>query len=201
MQPECLVSGRVFNHQGDFTVMGDNRVPEYVIDEPWQTPASVYHETWGYRSWQKRDDLPGKTAEHILNLVKVVSRGGNYLLNVGPTAAGEIPLESVARLREMGAWMRANGESIYATSVSTYGQPAWGRYTVKAGKTYAHVFDWPRDSVVALTGITTKPSAAHLLADGKPLVVEQAGTGFVVRVPAVSPSSIASVIVLTTGTP
>ena len=64
-QPQCMVSGRVFNHQGDFTVMGDNAVPEFIIDEPWQTPASIYDETWGYRSWQDRSDLNGKINEHI----------------------------------------------------------------------------------------------------------------------------------------
>ena len=79
-----MVSGRVFNSQGDFMVMGDNQIPTAILDEPWQTPASIYPDTWGYRSWEERKDLAGKTREHILQLVEVVSRGGNYLLNIGP---------------------------------------------------------------------------------------------------------------------
>jgi len=73
LQPQTMVSGRVFNYQGDFTVMGDNEVPQFAIDEPWQTPASIFAETWGYRSWQDRTDLTGKVQENILRLVQVVS--------------------------------------------------------------------------------------------------------------------------------
>jgi alpha-L-fucosidase len=70
--------------------MGDNQVSEFQIDEPWQTPASIFPQTWGYRSWQRRDDLEGKIHENILRLVQVVSRGGNYILNIGPEGDGSV---------------------------------------------------------------------------------------------------------------
>ena len=113
---------------------------------------------------------------------------------------GVIPAQSVSRLQEMGDWVRANGESIYGTSASPYGLPAWGRYTARpsAGKVYAHVFDWPKDHKLALTGLSAKPKSAYLLADRKPLAVEQVGDGFVVTLPSVAPSSIASVVVVET---
>src|SRR4051794_297770 len=113
LQPQTMVSGRVWNYQGDFTVMGDNEVPAYGIDEPWQTPASIFPDTWGYRSWEKRDDLQGKIDEKITRLVQVVSRGGNYILNIGPEGDGSIvPYES-AVLRGVGAWLKPNAEAIY----------------------------------------------------------------------------------------
>ena len=156
------------------------------------------NDTWGFQSF---DDGWKDSRMLVRTLVDVASKGGNFLLHVGPTARGVIPWQTVSRLREMGDWMRANGEAVYGTSASPYGLPAWGRYTAKpsAGRVYAHVFDWPRDRKLALTGIQSKPGAVYLLADKKPLTVEQAGDGWVVTLPAVKPSAIASVLVLETG--
>ena len=122
------------------------------------------------------------------------------LLNVGPTSLGVIPWQSVSRLREMGEWLRVNGEAVYGTKASPYGLPSWGRYTAKpsAGRVYAHVFDWPKDRRLALTRLQTKPAAVYLLADRKPLVVEQTADGWAVQLPAVRPSVIASVLVIET---
>jgi alpha-L-fucosidase len=112
-----------------------------------------------------------------------------------------IPAQSVSRLREMGDWTRANGESIYGTVASPYGLPAWGRYTARpsAGKVYAHVFEWPKSRKLALTGATAKPRAVYLLADRKPLPVERGEGGWVVGLPTVRPSAIDAVLVVETG--
>src|SRR6266704_2390084 len=134
----------------------------------------------------------------LRTLIDVASKGGNFLLNVGPTAEGLIPQPIVWRLHEMGDWTRVNGEAIYGTTVSPYGMPDWGRYTAKRGKAYAIVFDWPKDGRLALTGVKDRPLRAYLLTDGKPIAVEQADSGFVVQLPKVPPSSIASVLVLET---
>jgi alpha-L-fucosidase len=90
LQPRAMVNGRIWNDQGDFAVLGDNQVPDYAIAGPWQTPASIYHSTWGYRSWQEREDLPGKIAELTANMRKVFEMGGNYLLNIGPKGDGSV---------------------------------------------------------------------------------------------------------------
>ena len=153
------------------------------------------NDTWGYKSY---DDGWKDTRTLLRTMIDIASKGGNFLLNVGPTSEGLIPAESVARLREMGKWMRANGEAIYATSASPVAAPEWGRYTTKPGRVYALVFDWPKDGRLALTGLTSRPTGVHLLADGKPLTIEQVGDGFVVKLPAVAPSSLASVVVLET---
>ncbi|MDD3163752.1 MAG: alpha-L-fucosidase [Sphaerochaetaceae bacterium] len=90
LQPGIMINGRIWNDCGDFVTMADNGYPDCSLDVPWQTPATVYHETWGYRSWQKRDDLPGKVKAISENLFRVLDGGGNYLLNIGPEGDGSV---------------------------------------------------------------------------------------------------------------
>src|SRR5450432_638330 len=165
IQPECMVSGRVFNHQGDFSVMGDNRIPQIILDEPWQTPASIYGETWGYREWQERGDLPGKINEHILKLVEVVSRGGNYLLNIGPRGDGSVVEFEAGVLRGVGAWLEKNGEAIYATRPQPFRALEFGFATVKPGRLYLMVRNWPADGLLRLPGLKNKIRKAWFLTD------------------------------------
>ena len=182
---------------GDFGTPEQRVPPEGLPGVDWESCITM-NDTWGYKSF---DDNWKDSKTLLRTLIDIAAKGGNLLLNVGPTSQGLIPPESVARLREMGQWMRANGEAIYATSVSPYGQPAWGRYTVKPGLVYAHVFDWPKDGKLVLTGVTDAPRSVHLLADRRPLRVTPVGAEFVVELPPVAPSSIASVLVLETGAP
>ncbi|MFL5619105.1 MAG: alpha-L-fucosidase [Gemmatimonadaceae bacterium] len=210
MRPSLIINNRVGHSRqgmagmsankeapGDFGTPEQRVPPEGLPGVDWETCMTL-NDTWGFQSF---DDNWKDTRTLVRTLVDVASKGGNFLLNVGPTAQGVIPWQSVSRLREMGDWMRVNGESVYGTSASPYGLPAWGRYTSKpsAGRTYAHVFDWPKDRRLALTGVKEKPRAVYLLADRKPLVVEQTDAGWTVQLPLVRPSAIASVLVLETG--
>lgn len=95
LQPECMVSGRLGNDYADFCVMADNEYPDYRMAVPWQTAASMFDETWGYRSWQERGTVEDKVKEKLAALLKVVSYGGKYLLNIGPMGNGAIvPFEA-----------------------------------------------------------------------------------------------------------
>ena len=207
MRPSLIINNRVGHSRRGMSGMsaradapGDFGTPEQEVPAEglpgvdWETCMTM-NDTWGFKTY---DDNWKDTRTLVRTLVDVASKGGNFLLNVGPTAQGLIPPQSVSRLREVGEWMRANGESIYGTRVSPYGLPAWGRYTAKGSTVYAHVFDWPRDRKLTLTGVKEKPARVYLLADKQPLAVEQTDAGFVVELPAVPPSRIASVLVLET---
>ncbi|WP_254064550.1 alpha-L-fucosidase [Granulicella sp. S156] len=166
LQSQTMVSGRVFNYQGDFTVMGDNQVPDFVIDEPWQTPASIFPETWGYRSWQRRDDLQGKIHENILRLAQVVSRGGNFILNIGPAGDGSIVPFEADVLRGIGRWISTNGEAIYGTDPQPFRQLDFGYATVGKGKLYLFLHNPDSKSGnLRLPGLETSLQHAYLLGD------------------------------------
>ena len=125
----------------------------------------------------------------------IASKGGNYLLNVGPTSEGQIPEPSVERLEAIGRWLKVNGEAIYGTSASPFKRLAWGRCTTKPGKLYLHVFDWPADGRLTIP-MAGKVTAAYLLAQPeKPLDVASTGESVVITVPTSPPDPIASVVV------
>jgi alpha-L-fucosidase len=164
-QPFCLVSSRVWNDQGDFNVMGDNFFPNFKMQVPWQTPASMFNETWGYRVWQERGDVNEKISEKIRAMVRVVSRGGNYLLNIGPMGDGSIVPFEAAVLRGIGSWMQANGEAIYGTRPTRFDKLDFGEATLKPGIIYLFVFDWPEDGLFKLPGMQNNIINARFLTD------------------------------------
>ena len=114
IQPKALINSRVGNGFGDYLSAGDNQIPtdintKYKI---WETPGTL-NNTWGYKSY----DHDWKSFNEMLFwVVEIASKGGNYLLNVGPDGNGVIPEESAKVLREIGAWLKINGEAIYGTS-------------------------------------------------------------------------------------
>ena len=180
-QPEAIVSGRVDPGRwdsgiGDYIEMGDNEIPGREISMDWETPATI-NDTWGFKSYDHNWKSPGVI---IQKLVEIVSKGGNYLLNVGPTAEGIIPEPSVKILREVGAWLRINGESIYgakAGPIDTRPDEPY-RFTAKPGRLYAHILAWPWDGELRLKGVKNRVSRAYLLADqsGGELEFEQKGS-------------------------
>lgn len=132
LQPDCMVSGRVGNDQYDFAVMADNAYPEGALQCPWQSAASMFDETWSYRSWQKRGDVHEKAMEKLRSLINVVSHGGNFLLNIGPKGDGSVvPFEKEV-LCKIGAWLKENGDAIYGTEASPFREQfEWGTITRK----------------------------------------------------------------------
>lgn len=113
LQPNCLVNSRVGNDFGDYLVAGDNQIPTSVDPRyrTWETPGTL-NNTWGYKSY----DNDWKSISEVLYwIVEIASKGGNYLLNIGPKGDGTVPLESVSLLHAVGDWMKINGEAIYGT--------------------------------------------------------------------------------------
>ena len=188
LQPQCLVNGRVGHYDkellGDYQDLNDNGMPIGGIEECWETPQTL-NETWGY----SRFDTQWKSSEMVIRrLVEIVSQGGNYLLNVGPTAEGIIPSASVDILRQVGAWVERNGESIYGTTASPFPGLPWGRCTVKGSSLYLHVFDWPHEGRLEISGLKNRALNAYLLADkDQELQVTQTGTMVCVSVPSARP--------------
>ena len=137
LQPNCMVSGRLGNGWYDFAVMADNTYPEGALQAPWQSAASMFDETWSYRSWQERGDKHVKAMEKLRSLINVVSHGGNFLLNIGPRGDGSVVEFESEVLKEIGAWLKENGEAIYGTEASPFREDfAWGKSTRKGNKLY-----------------------------------------------------------------
>jgi alpha-L-fucosidase len=197
LQPACLINGRVGSYAqellGDFQDMGDNGMPPGGLDEPWETPQTL-NGTWGY----SRFDQQWKSAGNVIQrLVEIISKGGNYLLNIGPMADGTIPAPSVATLEKVGAWMAKNGESVYGTAASSLGEAPWGRYTVKGDKIYLHVFQWPSDAIIRVHGIVNEVKSAYPLIDpARRLKVRRNEGALLVSVPPNRLDEIDTVVVL-----
>ena len=195
---QALQPGLIFNNRlmtpdpANDNLPGDTETPEQFIPpngypgKDWETCMTM-NDTWGF----KKDDHHWKGVETLLhNLSDISSKGGNFLLNVGPTAEGEIPGPSVERLKAMGAWLATNGEAVYGTQAGPFPRRlTWGRTTRKAlpdGATrlFLHVWNWPQDGKLLLPGMHQKPAAGRMLAGGAVVGAVDSPAGLVVGLPA-----------------
>jgi alpha-L-fucosidase len=176
LQPDIIINNRVGKARAGIAGMdkgrgvGDYFTPEQNVPDKGFGPG-VYWEScmtmndhWGYN----RDDHNWKSTTQLIHiLANCASKGGNLLLNVGPTSEGLIPGPSIERLKEVGEWMKVNGESIYGTTATTIGKPKWGCSTTKSKRTYLHVFEWPKDGKLAMENVPKGMTKAWLLGDSK----------------------------------
>jgi alpha-L-fucosidase len=174
-------------------IPGDYATPEQYIPPTgykgdWETCMTI-NDTWGY----KVDDQNFKSTKNLLqNLIDIASKGGNYLLNVGPSPQGTIPGPEADRLREIGAWLSKNGESIYGTTSNV---------TVKGRKLYVNVFSWPDDGLT-LPGLQTKIVSAKALATGEKLeAIKNTDGVYIISKPATLDPISTAVVVQLSGAP
>ncbi|MCX2452654.1 alpha-L-fucosidase [Pedobacter sp. PLR] len=166
LQPDCMIGSRIGNDMGDFNVMGDNQEPDYAIGVPWQSPASFFDDTWSYRSWQDRGSEALKTKEKLTSLIRVVSRGGNFLLNIGPKGEGSVVGFEKDILLNIGKWLDKNGEAIYGTDADPFHVAfKWGSLTAKPNKLYLHVMSNPENGQIILPGLKGKIKSIGVLGE------------------------------------
>lgn len=172
-----LPASIIMNNRLGNGILGDTETPEQTIPatgfpgRDWETCMTI-NDTWGYKS----TDHNFKSTETLLtNLIDIASKGGNYLLNVGPDAQGVIPGPEVDRLAEIGAWLKRNGRSIYGTSASPYRRlPFKGRATVKGNSLFLHVFEAPAGHLT-LSGLATPVKSVEVVDGGRKIGFKQDG--------------------------
>ena len=215
LQPGIIINNRVdvgrdgmegSTKSGEFA--GDYGTPEQEIPATgipgtdWESCMTM-NNNWGYNSHDQNWKSPQQL---IRNLVDIASKGGNFLLNVGPTAEGLFPQASIDRLKAIGSWMKINNEAIYGTSASPFRKLEWGRCTQKKingiTRLYLHIFDWPSDNKLVIPGLGNTITKAFALHNKKTLKTTQQHASQVIDISGVSQQEYATVIAVDiTGNP
>jgi len=205
LQPQCLVNSRLGlsieeDPDVDYKTLGDNQLGRKKEDFPWQSPATVAH-SWGYHSL---DNQWKSTTTLLKSLINNVSLNGNFMLNIGPRANGDVPYEITERLMDMGKWLEVNGEAIYGAEAFDLRKDLhdWGRITCKETENgymlYLHLYTWPINKKLHLTGIADAPEKVYLLADTQedPIQFSHTGAYTGINLSVKEPDPYASVVVV-----
>ncbi len=162
-QKGCLTTNRLSDIWFDVKSMLDNQAPAMAVEGVWEAPGTMNH-TWGF----KYDDHEWKSPGQMITLlIDCVSKGGNYLLNVGPRGDGAFPEESIERLEAIGQWMDLHSESIHGCGPGPWKQDfPWGLVTARDNTLYLHLLKMPKANTLCLEGLESRAAKATWLADG-----------------------------------
>ncbi len=193
LQPNIVTNDRLKrpNFPGDYKTP-EQRIPNAseLDGRDWETCMTM-NGTWGYKSY---DNKWKSVSTLVRNLIDIASKGGNYLLNVGPTAEGEFPEESIKSLKGIGDWMKVNGEAIYGTKGNPLQAQEWGRITRKQNTLYLSVFDWPSNGQLSVSGLKNKVKSATILGTKGKLKTTVNGDQLSVSLPTQPVNEIATVV-------
>jgi len=191
LQPQCLVNSRIGNDLGDYDTLGDQEIPRLPRPGLWETP-DTHNDTWAYAWYDRNWKSPREIAER---LVSVASRGGTYMLNVGPDGTGRIPEQSGRILREVGQWVHAHETAIHGAGPTPFGPLAWGECTTRGNTLFLHVFQWPADGRLVVPSFKTKVKSARLDGGGK-LAVKSSAEAVIITLPKNRPDMLIPVVTL-----
>ena len=195
LAPDMIINERVARSfgLGDFECP-EQEVPETPSDRQWET-CQTMNKSWGYNE----NDHDYKSVKTLIQeLVKVVSRDGNYLLNIGPKGDGTVPVQTTDTLQKIGDWMKIYGESIYGTTRSPFKtEPDWGFYIKKEGKLYIHVFSWPKTGELTIPTLKNDIKKIYLMTDSENELNYTVNNGEIkISLPEDAPNEINSVVVI-----
>ena len=206
LKPSILVNNRITkarqgmagtNREGMFAA--DFGTPEQEVPATgfgdgvdWESCMTMNH-SWGF---SKNDHNFKSTELLVRHLIDTSSKGGNYLLNLGPNAEGVFPAESVQRMKEIGEWMKAHGSALYGTKASPFAKLPWGKATQKGDTYYFFVYEMPESGKLSIPFLAAKDCQVVSLASKTPCPVEKTENGLVVDVSKVKATPYATVFVM-----
>ncbi|MCR4395245.1 MAG: alpha-L-fucosidase [Candidatus Saccharicenans sp.] len=202
LKPDILINDRLFNRAPG---LGDFGTPENYVPATgwrnedgslrlWEVCMTMNFNGWGYNHYETEFR---NGPQLIRQLIEIASKGGNLLLNIGPRPDGTIQPEFVERLKQIGNWLRVNGEAIYGSEPSVFNKlPFFGRCTVKGNRLFIHVMGWPQDKKVVLPGLKNKVQKVYFLADRQKLNYSRKGNDLLVQLPDEPLDRVATVVVV-----
>jgi len=202
LKPDILINDRLFNRAPG---LGDFGTPENYVPatgwrnadgtlRPWEVCMTMNFNGWGYNHYETEFR---NAPQLIRQLVEIASKGGNFLLNIGPRPDGTIQPEFVERLKQIGAWLKVNGEAIYGCQPSIFEKlPFFGRCTVKENRLFIHVMGWPPDKKLLLPGLKNKVQKVYFLATQQKLNYGRKGNDLLINLPEEPIDNVATVVVV-----